>query len=142
SIVSVIFGTLFLSWGSLLLYRHESRKRQMKHVERLKAFELGQPVPDTEVARANVAGWIGTVVPLVMAGAALVVSNQVLNQARESEVALRHSQTEVLIPIWFFAGVVSLVAVIGSLRNLRRSADGSREAKKGWCHRDRPPVHA
>jgi hypothetical protein len=138
SIVTVTFGTLLLGWVSLLWYRHESRKRELKHTERMKAFELGLPVPDAEVARANAAGFLGVAVPLIMIGGALLASNLALHAPADSFVALGLQTKDVFVPVWLFSGAVSLMAVFGSLRVLRRS-----HAHKGFgCHHDQHPGEA
>jgi hypothetical protein len=74
--VLAFFGGIALCiWASS---KAEIQKRQLEHAERMKALELGRPLPDAEIAwagadrsRATAAGTIGTLVPLGLIGAAL-----------------------------------------------------------------------
>src|SRR5262249_41703308 len=70
-----------------LKHERELQQRQMEHAERLKALELGLPLPDAEVARANAdrsrywaAGLVGVLVPLFMTGAAAGTTAIILEQ--------------------------------------------------------------
>src|SRR5262245_31718461 len=49
---------------SILAMKHAQRKREWEHVERMKALELGRPVPGTEGWPAAAAIAIGAGVPI------------------------------------------------------------------------------
>jgi hypothetical protein len=49
---------------TVLAMKHVRQKREWEHLERIRALELGQPVPGSEVSRAVVAGVIGAGVPI------------------------------------------------------------------------------
>jgi hypothetical protein len=49
---------------TILILRHIGRKREWEHLERMKALELGMPVPGSESGRAKVCIAIGAGVPL------------------------------------------------------------------------------
>src|SRR5438128_2605714 len=77
------FGGLALTFWD----RRKREERQTAHLERAKALELGQPLPDAEIARATAevtraraAGLIGALVPGLMTVAAGVISGFILSQ--------------------------------------------------------------
>jgi hypothetical protein len=120
---SIIFfgGIALLMWVD---QRGKLRQRDLDHAERMKALEVGQPLPDADVARAKadstraaVAGVIGVFVPLFMAAAATVTTCVTIAQAN---VPWERSSTSLLIVVWIVSGLISLVTVVLSLIAVRR----------------------
>ena len=133
-----VLGLLALFGGlGLLMWidgRGKAQERQLAHAERLRALELGQPLPDAEVARARAdtsRAWavalVALLVPLGLAGGAVGATALLLE---------RRSAWDSLMPplatIWGVCGVVSIVVVSLSFGALRR-----RKEPRG--HEDRPP---
>jgi hypothetical protein len=100
----------------------ERTKKQLAHTERMKALELGQPLPDAAIARAQAlgsrawaAGTIGILVPLAMIGGGAWGTVFILHQD------YLYHQVALLCTLWGICGGVSLVvatvslAIIGSL---------------------------
>jgi hypothetical protein len=116
--------------GIILRFRQEANnqeKTRLTHAERLRALELGQPLREHEVARAHAeasraraAGLIGTLVPLAAIGAAAGISLAILREPFHGNWTGLHPTTEKLLVVWVVAGVVSLVAVVGTLIVLQR----------------------
>src|SRR5262249_27007715 len=105
----------------LVALRLERTKQQHAHVERLKALEMGLPLPDADIARAKAEGsrargaaLIGVLAPLIMALAAVGGMYLVFQQ---DFIAF---QFPLLCVIWGTCGIVSLVAVAVSLGALSR----------------------
>jgi len=104
-----------------LYYAGKLRMRRLEQAERLRALELGQPFPDTEIAwaqaetsRAAAIASVGLGVPLILAGAATAATMVILNEA-EPRLHL-----PVLCTIWGSIALPSLVAVSMSLGILAR----------------------
>jgi hypothetical protein len=102
-------GTALLMWIDARNKRHE---RELKHAERLKALEMGQPLPDLENARVRteqvrtiLLGMVAFMVPPGLAGTAVGATALVLYQASPS------IHLPLLCVIWGVIGVVSLVAI-------------------------------
>lgn len=130
---SIIFfgGIALLMW---IDQRGKSRQRDLEHAERMKALEVGQPLPDAEIARAKadstrsaVAGLIGVFVPLFMAGAATITTCVTIAQAN---IPWERSSTSLLIVVWIVSGLISLVTVVLSLVAVRRRDAGVERDKK------------
>jgi hypothetical protein len=136
--VVAFFGCIaFYNW---LEYRRKSAERETVHLERMKALELGQPLPDGEVAwaasdrvRAWMAGLMGILVPLLSAGAAVGATAIVLTLRQHSDIpfAPESPLPRVVLPVvWAVWGLVSVVTVTLSIRTLRHrgSPPGRSEA--------------
>lgn len=112
----------FCAFAVWIDYRKKKDEREAAHLERMKALELGRPLPDAEIARANAyasaawaAGLIGLLVPLVVVGltvAGTIVA--VLNLQAGQNI------TVPLIVAWSIAAVLALVAVRRSLCVIRQ----------------------
>jgi hypothetical protein len=107
----------------------KSRERELAHIERLKALELGQPLPDAAVARAQAdasraraAGATMILVPLGMAGMAVGVTPLVfIFGGPNLHLAL-------LCVIWGVCGLVGLVGVsVGFETSKRREKAATTE---------------
>jgi hypothetical protein len=113
------FGSIPLTvW---LAVRKEMRNRELAHVERIKALEVGLPLPDAEVAqaeaeraRARWSGLVGIFLPLGMMLVALGTTVVLLYLAGGAV------QIVGLCVVWGVAGLVGMFAAIGSLTNLER----------------------
>jgi hypothetical protein len=108
-------------------YKQAGRKADQQHQERMKVLDVGLPLPDAELARAqsehsriNTAGAIGILVPLFMAGAATGVTALIVTRP-DAHV---NFQVALLCTVWGVAGLVSLVTVILSLAAIRRGSGG------------------
>jgi hypothetical protein len=128
-----------------LEHERELKQREMVHAERLKALELGQTLPDAEVARAQAeraryraAGAIAVLVPLFLGGAGVGTTPILLNHTW-GEAHLNG----VLYTVWGVCGLVSLVTVtncIGVLnRRDKRAAEADRVARSSDRFQDKPP---
>ena len=148
--VAFFGGIALIQW---VTSKGEAQKRQLEHDLRLKALELGQPLPDADIARANAertraaaAATVGTLVPLFLIGAAVGATVLVLHFTTEDP----HARGGMLTAIWIVCGVVCLVTVIKALNALgrrhesmapvtgsgpRRSAD-----RESAAFTERPPI--
>jgi len=135
-VVTVVIIAIIIVSG----IRNGALKREEKklaHAERMRAIEMGHPLPDGEVARAkadairaNAAGTIGTLVPVVALLAAAGTSLMVLRDSFVGQWHGMYPHTQLLMAIWIPAGIVSLTTVIGSLRSLRRPVPVSTDVAK------------
>jgi len=127
--------TLLVFFGGIALLvlissRSEAKERELAHTERMRALELGQPLPDAEVARARsdasrawARGLSAAAASLGMAGAA--VGATALLVGRDEPRTL----LPLLSVIWGVCGLVALIAVsvgLGAAR--RRDVPGKRAA--------------
>jgi hypothetical protein len=128
-ILASCVGAALLRWVE---FKRSAAERELAHQERLKALELGQPLPDAEVARlkaesealqANLnasgnrsAGAVAACifVPLFMAGAAVGGTSLVLIFANAG------LHLPMVCTIWGVTGLVSLVTVTTTAAALRR----------------------
>jgi hypothetical protein len=118
------------------------KQRQIEHAERLKALEMGQPLPDGDIAaaraetnRAWAAAAVGFTVPPAMFGLSLGATAIIL------AMSVPDTSLPVLCVLWAAAGATSIVAVVmsaaGVLRRGRRPevrgtpARGNRPARNG-----------
>jgi hypothetical protein len=64
--IAVVGGLAIAGTAIILGIRHDRRKREMEHIERMKALELGRTLPQDEpwLSPAKLAALIGGVVPL------------------------------------------------------------------------------
>jgi hypothetical protein len=91
----------------------KAKAREQEHSERMKALEMGQPLPDAEVAKARAAGTVGTLVPLIMVGGAIGATFLILSWADSAW------HVPLVCSVWAASGVVCLVTVAASLRTIR-----------------------
>jgi hypothetical protein len=145
-------GIALLVWASnkgeaekkKLQHERELKQREMEHAERLKALELGQPLPDGEVARAQAersrfraAGLVAVLVPLAMGGAGVATTAIILGQW------MTQVGSGVLYTVWGVCGLVSVVTVGNCISVLNRRdkkpADADRAARSSDRFQDRPP---
>lgn len=117
-------GGLLVVLAALLTYRHERRKRELEHAERMKALEAGLPLPDAEVARARAAGVATTVIVTTALASAAVGTWLVLPRLEHPPHLIA-----ALGIIWGCAAGVGVVASAAGMAAVRRSG-GSSEAKK------------
>lgn len=103
-------------------------QEEMAHAERMKALELGRPVPEVEVARARaeevraraeagraiVTGIVAGIVTLGACGVGVGATAVVLQQAAPS------LHLPLLALIWICCALVGLAPVAAALLNLRR----------------------
>jgi hypothetical protein len=95
-----------------LEYKRATRRRELEHVERMKAIECGYPLPDESSARHKLLGAIGVIVPAASLAAAAWSTQLILG--REDYGAPRW-----LLPvIWGVSGVVALVVGVVSAASL------------------------
>ena len=116
-----MIGLLFLFLGVAIWFDNKRgvRRRELEHVERIKAIECGYPLPDEDSARHKMLGAIGVLVPAASLTAAAWVTQLIL--AREDYGAPRW----LLAIVWGVAGVVALV--VGAV-----AAAGLRPRKIVW----------
>src|SRR5262245_62669854 len=123
--LSAAFALLALFGGIALLMliggRSKAKERELAHAERMQALELGQPLPDAEVARARsdasrawARGLSAAAASLGMAGAA--VGATALLVGRDEPRTL----LPLLCVIWGVCGLVALIAVSLGLGAARR----------------------
>jgi hypothetical protein len=132
--VSAASALLALFGGIALLMlidgRNKAKERELAHAERMRALELGQPLPDAEAARARsdasrawARGLSAAAASLGMAGAA-VGATALLVGPGEPRTLL-----PLLCVIWGVCGLVALVAVsVGLASSRRREPPGKGEA--------------
>jgi hypothetical protein len=106
----------------------EMRQREMTHAERLKAIELGRPLPEVELARAKtdairaqvdaakvIVGFLTrTVVALGTLGIAVGATAVVLQQAPPA------SQLAALAFIWIAVALVGVATALAGVIDVRR----------------------
>jgi len=100
--MAAVLVDLLLGAGLVfLLVRNGHRRREWQHAERMKALEVGLPVPphDASRARAAVCIAIGAGVPLMVFGIAL---------------AAYHEDPAHHVALWIAPGVVSGLSVVGA----------------------------
>jgi hypothetical protein len=128
-ILGVAAVLAFFGGLALLMWidgRNKGRERQLAHAERVKSLEMGQTLPDAEVARASASaqrawavGLVALLVPLGLAGTAVGATALIFIYASAGV------QLPLLCVIWGVCGVVSLVTVTTGLGVL---AVGRRES--------------
>lgn len=133
---SVLGALAFFGGVGLLMWidsRSKLKIRQFEHAERLKALECGQPLPDAEVARAaseqsrtRAAGFIGTMVPMVMAGVAIGATAILCWHL--SEPVMERAFLPVVCTIWGVCGLVSFIVAVSCLGPLARPGEEKEEA--------------
>lgn len=133
-------GIALLMWIEGRNKRHE---RDRKHAERMKALEMGQPLPDLAIAQthAAVARTVLLIVacclvPPALAGAAIGATALVLHNAQHD------IHLPVLCVIWGVVGLVSLVVVTSALGAIASHKAGDGEdntAETDKSHRGTGP---
>jgi uncharacterized membrane protein YbhN (UPF0104 family) len=96
------------------LLRHNQRKAELRHRERLQALEKGLPLP-VEDDRARAAGRTALFVPIMVMMAAAAVTCFLVSSHAENLFA-------VSLAVWVVAGVVSLTAITGGVALIGRLA--------------------
>jgi hypothetical protein len=124
--------------------RTEEQKRLLAHEARMRALELGKPLPEdesepvvrptvlesyarAEMSRARAAGTIGTLVPITLTGAAVGTTAIVFDRIWDTD-----SRIASVAIIWGVCGLVNLVTLakaLGLLRQRGGAAPPSPEAK-------------
>jgi hypothetical protein len=66
-------------WGGIALcvrfdQQGKTRRRELEHIERIRAIELGRPLDDTVIARYRALGAVGVAVPIASLSAAAIGS--------------------------------------------------------------------
>lgn len=116
--IAVIGGLLFGAIPITFHFRHERRKRELEHLERMRALELGRRLPQDEpwLSPAKIGALIGVVVPIGAFVPAWLTT----------QLAGYHET------IWIAAAMVGLAAVIcGSIlvaSSLKKEATPSESA--------------
>jgi hypothetical protein len=110
-LIALLGGIALLHW---IEYRFNGKGREWAHLERMKALETGQPIPDVEVALVRAMGYIATLVPGASFGAAAGGTLIVLLLANPS------SHGHMLFLIWGVSGFASTICVALCLDLLRR----------------------
>jgi hypothetical protein len=108
----VIVTTLMAALPFLL--RHNQRKAELRHRERLASLEKGLPLP-VEDDRARAAGRTALFVPIMVMMAAAAVTCFLVSSHAENLFA-------VSLAVWVVAGVVSLTAITGGVALIGRLA--------------------
>src|SRR5947208_2552601 len=128
SVLLALFGGIALLM--LIDGRGKAKERELAHAERMRALELGQLLPDAEVAQARsdasrawARGLSAAAVSLGMAGASVGATALVLERGEPG------SQLPLLCVVWGVCGLVALVAVsVGLAASRRREGPGKPKA--------------
>jgi hypothetical protein len=132
-VVPVVAIVMLYGWIPLAIWlgvRKSSRARELVHLERMRALELGHAPSEGEVARAEAAaararaaGWIGVLVPLFCALAAVSATVPLVLLLG----ALSISLLLLLAVVWTASACVATVAIAWSLAVLRSLAQTAAE---------------
>jgi hypothetical protein len=105
----------------VLLLNHRKKRRELSHTERMKALEVGLPLPDAEVARARAVAMIGTLVPLFTLVAAIGATALSLARLGDAMFGMPAPQLgPILATVWTVSGIVIVTTVVLCIRTLRR----------------------
>jgi hypothetical protein len=134
-------------------HAHIERLREMEHTERMRAVEMGQPLPDTNgaaIAQATIgaAAGVGIAVPIVLTVGAVGLSALILQLVEASHSVnffgvAADLQTTLFAILWSVSGLVLLFTVGGALRTLARARQAiplQRVTPTRQLHDDRPSV--
>jgi hypothetical protein len=104
--------------------RGKTRRREMDHVERMRAIELGRPLDDAEVARSQALGSIAVAVG-ISSFAAAVLATFVILTLMDADERLR-----ILVVIWPLCALAGTGVAVGCVQALgrRRTPPPPREA--------------
>jgi uncharacterized membrane protein YbhN (UPF0104 family) len=133
--ISGALGLLSLFGGIGLLmwidHRSKIREKEHAHAERMKALEVGQPLPDADVARSGAdasrawaAALTAILVSLGMAGAAVGATALVFRMGDA------HVHLPLVCVVWGVCGLVSLITVTGGLDAMRRRGRGEERGRR------------
>jgi ABC-type nickel/cobalt efflux system permease component RcnA len=125
-------------------HAHLERIRTLEHTERLRALELGQPLPDPAAAERGrsairAAAGIGIVVSLMLTAAAAGLSAILLLLVASSREVIVFGvvtdlQVALFIVLWGVCGLVTLVTVWACLRTVRKTVQGSAAQQQHFPH--------
>jgi ribose/xylose/arabinose/galactoside ABC-type transport system permease subunit len=120
ALILMVLTTLMVITPQLL--RANLRKREMAHLEHLKALEQGHPLPMDD-DRSRMAARLALLVPMVVMIAAGTVTSFVVVKGNDQAFS-------VSLAVWVVAGVVSLAAITGGVALLGRLAHLESEAEE------------
>lgn len=114
-----VFGIAAFFGGIALCVRFDqqgkTRRRELEHIERMRAIELGQPLDDAAVARNQALGAIGVAVPIVSLSAA------VLGSCFALVIKEPTWQFGAIAIVWVVCGAVCLAVLPSVAARLRES---------------------
>jgi hypothetical protein len=105
--------------------RGKTKRRELEHVERLRALELGRPLEDAETARADALGSIGVSLGVTCIAAAALTSCFAL-YLLESELRVL-----VLLAVWAICGLTGGGIAAACVVALRPRKGSAARAKRG-----------
>lgn len=109
-VATVAIALLFVGFFFWLIFRQVARSRELSHLERMKALELGQPTEPSEAEKSQnkylhnafwICFWIGAGVPIAAASAA----SSVMIQTNLHEFSI-------ILAIWICVAVISVASVV------------------------------
>jgi hypothetical protein len=98
--------------------KNETKKREWKHAERMKAYEAGHPPPEAEIARATAVGFIGTLVPLAALGIGIGATGMLWHE-NATNWEFNYGLLKI---IWLVCGGVAGATAVCCLNVLRRGS--------------------
>ena len=105
--IALLLFAIFLFW---LIFRQVAKSREMAHLERMKALEVGQPIGPSEAEKCQakylhnifwISFWIGAVVPV----AATSAVGSVMVQVGLHDFAI-------ILAMWICVAIISVASVI------------------------------
>ena len=105
--IAFLLFAVFLFW---LIFRQVAKSREMTHLERMKALEVGQPIGPSEAEKCQakylhnifwISFWIGAVVPV----AATSAVSSVMVQVGLHDFAI-------ILTMWICVAIISVASVI------------------------------
>ena len=109
-IAIVTIALLFVGFLSWLIFRQAAKSRDLSHLERMKALELGKATGPSEAEKCQgkylhnvfwIAFWIGAVVPMAASSAASSVMIQTNLQ-----------EFRIILAMWICVAVISVASVV------------------------------
>lgn len=135
---AIAFAAMIITIVSLAL-KHESKKRELRHIERMKAYETGQAPPEAEAVRTTAIGFIGTLVPI----AAIAMGLGATGMLWRDDALNPDFNYGLLKIIWLVCGGVAAATAVGCLHALRRGGligdPGDPGSISGRFRREAPP---